>query len=121
MCRAGMDQKGGSLPPEYVKRFKAAADPKAFEDIFAPIYAKHFTEDDLDAMIAFYETETGKKLAKKRPKIQNEAMNAGAAWGAKTGARIMAELNKVPEDDGDDDDKPAPKKPEKKAPKPDDF
>jgi len=111
MCGESLDKQAATLPPEYVKRFKAAADAKAFEDMFVPIYAKNFTEEELDAIIAFYESPAGKKLVKKRMKIQKEAGAAGAAWAMKTGTKIMAELNKKTGDD-DDDDKPAPKKKE---------
>ena len=39
-----------------------------------PIYKKHFTQDEVKAFIAFYETPAGKKLAEKTPLIIVESM-----------------------------------------------
>ena len=36
-----------------------------------PIYKKHFTIDEIKNIIAFYQTETGKKLAQKNGVISN--------------------------------------------------
>lgn len=38
------------------------------------IYSKHFTSQDIDSLIAFYKTETGKKLIKLTPVISAELM-----------------------------------------------
>lgn len=130
MCRETLKQNA-QLPPEYVKKFSEAANAKAFEDIFTPVYSKHFSEEDIDGLIAFYESPVGKKLAKKRFKLQKDAMDAGRLWGAKTGAKIAEQMqnpNGGDEGDDDDDKKPAPKKeapkkdtPKKDEPKKEDF
>lgn len=39
-----------------------------------PIYQKHFTKNDVDALVAFYETPTGQKLLKELPQITAEAI-----------------------------------------------
>ncbi|MGA9884530.1 MAG: DUF2059 domain-containing protein [Candidatus Acidiferrales bacterium] len=41
-----------------------------------PVYEKHFTKGDIDAMIAFYATPTGKKMQADMPEITREAMQA---------------------------------------------
>ncbi|MEO1627036.1 MAG: DUF2059 domain-containing protein [Bacteroidota bacterium] len=46
-----------------------------------PIYREHLTEEDLDAVIAFHESEVGVKLRQKNPLILNGAMTVGAEWG----------------------------------------
>lgn len=121
VCREAMkDSKNTS--PEFVKRFSKAANAKAFEDMFAPIYAKHFTDEDLDGMIAFYESPAGKKVVKQRLAIQKEAGDVGRAWGAKMGAKIFAELQKEgQEEDEDDKPKEEKKKGEKKGEKKEDY
>lgn len=53
-----------------------------------PIYQKHLTEEDLDAIIAFYKTEAGQKLISKMPLILNEAIQVGAEWGEEIGLEI---------------------------------
>lgn len=39
-----------------------------------PIYQKHLNQADIDAMIAFYSSPTGKKLMQQLPQITQEAM-----------------------------------------------
>ncbi|MFA6448073.1 MAG: DUF2059 domain-containing protein [bacterium] len=43
--------------------------------IYVPIYAKHFSDDDIKAMIAFYDSPVGKKLVAESPAIATESMN----------------------------------------------
>lgn len=59
---------------------------------FVPIYRKHLTEEDLDGIIAFYESEVGKKLTEKTPMIINESMQVGAEWGREIGAEIYNKI-----------------------------
>ncbi|MCG8700307.1 MAG: DUF2059 domain-containing protein [Bacteroidales bacterium] len=40
------------------------------------IYNKYFTEDEIDAMIIFYQSPAGKKLTKVTPNIQKELITA---------------------------------------------
>lgn len=43
-------------------------------DDMVPIYQKHLTQGDVDAMIVFYSSPTGKKLMQEMPEITQEAM-----------------------------------------------
>jgi uncharacterized protein len=43
-------------------------------DAMIPVYQKHLTKGDVDAMVAFYQTPTGQKLIKEMPTITAEAM-----------------------------------------------
>jgi hypothetical protein len=54
----------------------------------ARIYASHFTDFDLDGLIAFYKSDVGRKYLAERPRIVQESTAAGAAWGAKIGVEI---------------------------------
>lgn len=45
-------------------------------DDMIPIYQKHLTQADVDAMIVFYSSPTGKKLMQQLPQITQEAMQA---------------------------------------------
>jgi len=59
-----------------------------------PIYKKHFMQDDVKALIAFYETPAGKKLAEKTPLIAVESMQSSQAWGMGLFGKIQAYLSK---------------------------
>ena len=51
-----------------------------FIDLIIPVYAKHFSTDELDALIAFYESPVGAKTVSVMPQITREAMQIGQAW-----------------------------------------
>ena len=65
------------------------------EDLIAlmiPIYDKYYTEEDVDQLIAFYNTPIGKKSTEVLPAISQESMAAGQAWGRKIGEKIAQKL-----------------------------
>jgi uncharacterized protein len=43
-------------------------------EAMVPVYQKHLTKGDVDALVAFYSTPTGQKLIKQMPEITGEAM-----------------------------------------------
>jgi len=43
-------------------------------DALVPVYQKHLTKGDVDALVAFYSTPTGQKLIKEMPQILAESM-----------------------------------------------
>ena len=54
-------------------------------DMLVPVYKRHLTLDDLQKIIEFYHTPTGKKYAEKKPLITQESMQVGQQWGIKVG------------------------------------
>ncbi len=65
------------------------------EDLLAQIagvYDRHFSHDDIKALIAFYETPLGKKLLKELPAITQESLEVGQTWGRAMGQRLMQRL-----------------------------
>ncbi len=47
----------------------------------ARIYARHFTVDEMNKLIAFYETPVGRKFIQKMPEVMLESQKAGMEWG----------------------------------------
>lgn len=69
------------LPADFEARMNKMMDEmfKSFPwdemlDAMVPVYQKHFTRGDVDALVAFYSTATGQKLIKEMPAITSEAM-----------------------------------------------
>jgi hypothetical protein len=52
---------------------------KSLKDNFADVYAKNFTEDQLDAIIAFYKTPAGAALLANMPAVNEEVGKLGNA------------------------------------------
>lgn len=53
-----------------------------------PIYHKHFSHNELKQMIAFYETDLGRKTIRVMPMLVQESMAAGQLWGRSLGPEI---------------------------------
>src|SRR5271170_1469948 len=51
----------------------------AMLDDMIPIYQKHFSKTDIDAMTTFYASPTGQKMMKEMPALTTEAMQASYA------------------------------------------
>ncbi|HSI04056.1 MAG: DUF2059 domain-containing protein [Myxococcota bacterium] len=65
------------------------------DDLLAKIgavYDRHFSHDDIKALIAFYETPLGKKLLKELPAVTLESLEVGQTWGRAMGQRMMERL-----------------------------
>lgn len=59
----------------------------------APIYAKHFTKSDINAIITFYSSPVGKKMIDETPEITQEAMQASVGVMQKYMTQSMEEIN----------------------------
>ncbi len=65
-----------------------------------PLYAKHFTGDEIRALIAFYESEVGRKAVAVMPAIMQEAMTIGKQWGEEVGPRVQSKVEKRLREEG---------------------
>jgi uncharacterized protein len=59
---------------------------EVMEQIFFPLYDKHFTETELKELVAFYKSPTGKKFISVVPQLTQESMT-------KTGELVMPKLS----------------------------
>lgn len=57
-----------------------------------PIYDRHFSEGELKQLIAFYQTDLGKKTIAVMPKVMQESLATGQAWGQEMAPKLMARL-----------------------------
>lgn len=68
-------------------------------DIIVPIYAKHYSHDEIKELITFYKTDLGKKTIDIMPLIMTESMAAGQKWGQGLGPEISLAVQKILADD----------------------
>ena len=75
---------------------EAMSAPGGFVELIIPVYDKHFTTAELDALIAFYKTPVGIKTVSVMPQVTQEAMQIGRQWGQSLGPviakRVQARL-----------------------------
>lgn len=57
-----------------------------------PIYDKYYTEADIDGLIAFYQSELGKKLTSTLPVVMQESLQAGQDWGREIAEKALKKL-----------------------------
>jgi hypothetical protein len=62
--------------------------PDDFVNLVIPIYARHFSESDLDGLIAFYSSPLGQRVTHEMP--ASECVVAGQEWGRKLSDQILA-------------------------------
>jgi len=93
-------RKTPNLPPDAEEQMnksfdKALADMPINDllDAMEPVYAKHFTKGDIDALIAFYSTPVGKKMLAEMPAITQEAMQASFGVTQKYMDHVMEQVN----------------------------
>ena len=63
-----------------------------------PTFKKYFTQAEVKAMIAFYETPTGKKMAETTPQISMDQMQLTQTWAMGLMGKIKGYLDKQPVD-----------------------
>jgi len=64
----------------------------SFIDMIVPVYDKYFTHEEIKGMIAFYETDLGKKAIEVIPQVMDESMLAGQQWGRELAPTLLANL-----------------------------
>jgi hypothetical protein len=79
-----------SLPPgEYrhtlielfFQKFRSKARQESLVAMVVPIYDRHFSDEELKGLIAFYESPVGKKAVEVLPQVMDESREAGSRWG----------------------------------------
>ena len=84
-------------------------------DVMIPVYQKHFTKGDMDALVAFYSSPTGEKMVKEMPAIMSESMQAASGilqeMMAKMTQRVNDEIAQMQKSDDGKSNKPSPSTP----------
>jgi hypothetical protein len=61
-------------------------------DATARIYASHFTEQELQQLLAYYQSPIGQKAMVEEPKIVEESMANAGSWGDNLVQEVMASM-----------------------------
>jgi hypothetical protein len=92
---AAMRAQGQQIPADGEPKLRAAVlEVLPYDEMIgwnAEVYAKYFSDKELDDLIRFYKTPTGKKAAKVLPDLMGEV---GAKMGQIMPARLPAALKK---------------------------
>jgi hypothetical protein len=90
-----IEQQAPALPESVKVEIQAMFSEEALlslMDRMVPIYAKYYTQQDMDDLIAFYDTPLGKKLSTVQPQITLESMSVAQQWAAEIGQKVAAKI-----------------------------
>ncbi len=82
-------------PEAFWVEFQKELNPNELVEMIIPIYQKHFSQEDIDAVNAFYETKAGKNFIQSQPLIMQESMIVGQAWSQGIVQKIMMKAQTV--------------------------
>jgi uncharacterized protein len=76
----------------FFEKFHAKRDMNQLLDLVVPIYDKYYSDEEIKALIQFYETPVAKKMVAVLPKVLEESQAAGSKWGQELGRQCMMEV-----------------------------
>src|SRR5207248_3089376 len=76
-----------NVPNEFWDQFQKEFDSNELYAKLIPVYDKYFELEDIEELIKFYDTPTGKKFIKNLPEITNDCFTIGQAYGAEIAKR----------------------------------
>lgn len=92
-----MDQfkeRSPNVPDEFWNDFAAEVSSDKMTDLYIPVYAKYYTESDIDELIKFYKSPVGQKTIKVMPMLMKDSIEAGGKMGMEIAAKVKERLDK---------------------------
>jgi hypothetical protein len=68
------------VPESFWTELMKEVNTKELVDLVIPVYAKHFTEEEIQETIKFYKTPAGRMMIQKTPLVMQETMALGQQW-----------------------------------------
>ena len=106
MLRESMKNRFPEMTNEQITQFDSMMQEAMKEypvdamlDDMVPVYQKHLTRTDVDAMSAFYSSPTGKKLLKEMPAMTSEGMQIAYVRMQKQTESMMDRIQKMVQED----------------------
>lgn len=107
-----VDDSYKSFSRKFRERLPKAVDYDEYlETQVYPLYAKHFTEQELAELIAFYKTDIGRKIVKTLPVLTRESMELADTYLTPRLMKLVEEI--MAEEFPDEDEPPPPPAPKK--------
>ncbi|MDJ0795345.1 MAG: DUF2059 domain-containing protein [Calothrix sp. MO_167.B12] len=89
---AAMKKQLPQVPQAFWDSFVAEYDPDVMIDQLIPVYAKYYTNAEIEQMIAFYDTPLGKKITRVMPQVVQESMQIGQRYGVEMAQTALKKL-----------------------------
>jgi hypothetical protein len=89
---AMMKKTGSQVPAKFWDEMLKEIDAGKFIEYLIPIYDKHFSDEELKSIIAFYETPAGRKLISTLPEVMAESAVAGEKYGRIVATKVVEKM-----------------------------
>jgi len=80
-------------PEPFWEKFVTDARPEDLVSLIVPIYQRHYSEEDVQAAIAYFSSASGQRLVEKQSLVMQESFEVGQQWGVQLAERAIAEIN----------------------------
>lgn len=90
--RTALPQVPESLWKEITAELQAEFNSEKLTEMNVPIISKHYTDDEIKQLIAFYQTPLGKKVIAVTPLVAQEGYVVGAERGREAMQRLLQKL-----------------------------
>lgn len=88
-----MKMMAPGAPQKFWDEIEKEFNAESFIKLVIPIYQKHLSQEDIDAINAFYDTPAGKHLIENQSVIMQESMIAGQQWGEQVANEVIKRLD----------------------------
>lgn len=80
------------VPSKFWDEVRKEIDLDKFIELIIPVYDKHFSNEELEGLIAFYQAPLGKKLLAELPLIMRETSVVGDKYGQEVANRVIKRM-----------------------------
>ena len=80
---------------EFWDQMKAEIDTGALNNRLAPVYARHLTHEDVQGVVAFYESPAGQRYLAAYPSIFTESMQVAGQWSQEVYERVQRHIEEA--------------------------
>jgi hypothetical protein len=91
-----MKKASPELSDDYWEEFMAEINPENFTRIVIPVYQKHFSEEEIQTILEFYNSPEGMKFIRLSPVLISESQIAFENWCVEMSGRIYARHRSKP-------------------------
>jgi len=81
-----------TVPGRFFEEFGRQINPEDVFPFLPPVYARHFTHDEIRQMIAFYESPVGVKMMSQMDALGEETMLADSQWSDALAQKLAAAM-----------------------------
>jgi hypothetical protein len=93
MKRAIVGPRLQKFMEDFSQKFNEAAPSAGFTDTTVAIYARHFTTEDVEGMIKFYESPVGQKVLKELPDAQQESFSSSQDAARQAAMKVLRSMS----------------------------